>query len=82
MVGGGVGKFFWVWPEDCRYALGVIIPALDSSLRDDGRVLVPAVFCWAACVRGEALPFQEGFPSDCFVGLLPWARCDEEVSLD
>ena len=82
MVRGGIEKFFWEWLEDCLYALGVIIPAFDTSLRDDDRVLVPAVFCWTARVRGEAFSFQEGFPCDCLVGLLPWARCDEQVALD
>ncbi len=71
-----------MWLEDCLYALGVVIPAFDVSLRDDDGVLVPAIFRRAARVRGEALSFQEGFPCDCLVGLLPWARCDEEVARD
>ena len=81
MVGDGVGRFFWVRLEGCIYALGVVIPALDVSLGDDDRVLAPAVCCWPARVRGEAFSFEEGFPCDCFVGLLSWARCDEEVAV-
>ena len=58
MEGGGVESFFWAWLEGCLYALGVIIPALGSSLRDDDRVLVPAVLGWAARVRGEAFRWE------------------------
>ena len=71
-----------MWLEDCLDALGVVIPAFDPSLRDDDGVLVPAVFRRAARVRGEAFSFQKGFPCDRLVGLLPGARCDEEVALD
>ena len=81
MVGAGVGRFFWGQLEGCLYAFGVVIPALGVALGDDDRVLAPAVYCWAARVRGEAFSFEEGFPCNRLVGLLPWARCDEEVAV-
>ena len=79
VVRGDVCIFFGVWFKGFFDAVGMVVPSFGLPLRDDDRVFVLTV--WAACVCRETFSFEEGFPCNRFVGLLPWTCCDEDIAV-